>query len=73
MCYAEHMNKSESATYISVALAVMAGLVIIVFFIAQGVIHASDQKTERINTCVSAGGTWISQYTMCIAPDKDVR
>ncbi len=67
------MNKNSNLSYVFIALFVMAGLVAIIFFIMQGITYASGQKTERIQSCVENGGTWLNQYSMCIAPDKEAR
>lgn len=53
------------------SLAAAFALVGTIFFVTQAANVADREGTKRIEACVESGGTWLSQYSMCINNGKE--
>lgn len=67
------MNPSAAATWIGVALAMALAVVGASYFLMTGMVAAHENGTQRINDCVSNGGSWVSYGELCLQSGQEVK
>jgi hypothetical protein len=60
-----------TAFAISTAAFSAAGFAAIVFFITAANMQHSEEKTERVTTCIEAGGSWLEYTEDCLQLVKE--